>query len=213
MTVATVYKQGWTMDDVHWDAVRPLQGRTQPAGRRQGRRPGGIQRPRLCHLSEARLPRRRPETLAAIERWGPRKASTAGPWAAGPRWPIPTSSWKTPLPASARAIPRAHFERRRRLGARLAPGRDDRPLRGGKRHLAPITPPSATPPRSRCCRRSPAASPPTNTATTSCSTTSCTPRRSRTWASGRSCGIAVGRVRESDDDELAYRLLLRQCAA
>ena len=33
----------------------------------------------------------------------------AARWAAGPRWPIPPSSWRKPSPASARAIRPAHF--------------------------------------------------------------------------------------------------------
>ena len=42
MTVAPVYKQGWTMEDIHWSLFDPSKVDPQPAVRDQGGGAGGI---------------------------------------------------------------------------------------------------------------------------------------------------------------------------
>ena len=205
MTVAPVYKQGWTMDDVHWSLFDPSKVEPSLLATVKAAALVEYNAPDYVIYLKRDLRRRRPGDHRRHRAMGPRRGpARPRPGALGRdgRSQLQAGRGLCPLPQGLH--PRPFQRQRRRLGARLAPGRDDRPLRGGIAAPPPITRPSGTRPTSRCCRRSPAASPPTSTVTTSCSTTLQHAQPSPIWASGRSSAIAVGRVRESDDDELAY---------
>ena len=121
---------------------------------------------------------------------------------------------KKPSPASATAIARRiSTQRQTRFGARHPPRRDDRPLRGGKRHLVLLLRHPRRHRRAGAEGNRRAASPPTNTGITSSSTKLFTHRMSRNCRSGASSVVAVGRVERVRRRRTRLRLLLRQCSA
>ena len=78
-----------------------------------------------------------PETLACIERWGEEESQhgrALGRWA---EMADPAFKLEEAFARFRKGYTPPHFYGPGRgwFGARLPPGRDDRPLRGGKRHL------------------------------------------------------------------------------
>ena len=150
MAVATVYHQGWSLDEVSWEAFDP-----------QAVEPDMLAAIKAAALVEFNAPdyvaylkrvfrNSSADALEWIERWGAEEAQhgrALGRWA---EMADPSFKLDEAFARFRQGYRPAHFDSEETaLGARLPPGRNDRPLRGGERHLALITPPSATPPTSR----------------------------------------------------------------
>ena len=150
MTDAAVYRQGWTLDDVQWSAFD-----------RSKAEPWMIAAIKAAALVEYNAPDYVTYLKRVFAGAGPgndrgassngaaRRASMAAPWAAGPKWPIPSFNLEEAFARFTPRLPAAAFRRfGRRFDSRQPPGRDDRPLRGRERHLVLLLAPFATPPTS-----------------------------------------------------------------
>src|SRR3569833_2796559 len=111
MTVAPVYKQGWTMDDVRWSLFDPT--RVDPS--------------LLATVKAAALVEyTAPDYVCYLKRIfanaAGKRPSMAAPWGAGPRPPIPASSLRKPLPVFARdtAPPTSTTREKHPCGVRAA---------------------------------------------------------------------------------------------
>ena len=136
MTVAPVYKQGWTMDDVHWSLFDPSKVEPSLLATVKAAALVEYNAPDYVIYLKRIFADAGPETIAAIEQWGREEAQhgrALGRWA---EMADPTFKLEEAFARFRKGYTPDHFNGDRTgLGPRLAPGRDDRPLRGGIGHL------------------------------------------------------------------------------
>ena len=173
MTVASVYKQGWTMDDIHWSLFDPSKVTPKLLSAVKAAALVEYNAPDYVAYLKRVFAGSEPSTIDSIEQWGREEAQhgrALGRWA---EMADPSFKLEEAIARFRKGHTPAHFARRRLVrGSRGAV----MPLRA-ERDLLLFRHPDAT--ESRCCRRLPAASPPMSTAITSCSTTRCMPSPSR----------------------------------
>ena len=135
MSNAEVYAAGWSLDDVDWSRF--------DASKVDPELLGAVKAASLVEYNAhdyvaylKRVYRGAPaETMATIERWGEEEVQhglALGRWA---EMADPNFDFHEILHALPRRLPPAAFHLGRRQHPRQPPRRNDRPLRGGKRHI------------------------------------------------------------------------------